>query len=262
MRRSSTALATALTALLFAGCATVDRVADAPPLEGTSWVLAALPAPSGGELAAGPPVTLGFERDRVSGSDGCNRFSTTYTAQGSSLAVAPRGAASTRMACPPDVTARADAFMAALAGTASYRVEGQRLLLLAADGSVRATLTMQSQALAGTRWQATAINNGKGAVTSLVAGTRVTIDFGADGRASGSAGCNGFSAPYAQNGPQLMLRPVAATRRMCPGDALMRQEQEFLQALEGVAAMKLEGATLELRTGSGALAVALVRDNR
>ena len=262
MRRSSTALASSITALLFAGCAVVDRVAESPPLEGTAWVLAALPAAPGADFASGPAATLSFERDRVSGSDGCNRFSSTYTARGGSLAVAPRGAASTRMACAPDVTARADAFMAALAGTASYRVEGQRLLLMAADGSPRATFVVQSQALAGTRWRAAAINNGKGAVTSVVAGTSVTIEFGADGRASGSAGCNGFSAPYAQNGMQLTVRPVAATRKMCPDDALMRQEQEFLQALEGVAAMKLEGAALELRTGSGALAVALVRDNR
>ena len=34
MRRASTALATSLAALLFAGCATVDRVADAPPFGG------------------------------------------------------------------------------------------------------------------------------------------------------------------------------------------------------------------------------------
>jgi len=248
-----------LAAMLVAGCAAAGPGADVPPLEGTAWVLAALP---GSDLVAGAPATLRFEPGRVTGSDGCNRYGGSYTAQGGALAFTPGGMASTRMACPTAVTAQADAFMAALAAARAYRVEGQRLLLLAADGSLRATLAAQSQALAGTRWRVTAIHNGQGAVASLVAGSTVTLAFDADGRASGSAGCNGFSAGYVQSGTQLRFQPAATARRMCPGDALMQQELAFLRALEGVATMRLEGARLELRTGSGALALALERDDK
>jgi len=55
---------------------------------------------------------------------------------------------------------------------------------------VLATFAMQSQLLAGSSWRAMGINNGKGGVASLVAGTNVTLVFAADGEASGSAGSN------------------------------------------------------------------------
>ena len=58
----------------------------------------------------------------------------------------------------------------------------------------------------------------------------------------------------------MRFQPPAATRRQCPDDALMQQEQAFLQALRSVATLRLEGPRLALRTGSGALALTLVRD--
>jgi heat shock protein HslJ len=229
---------------------------DTPPLDGTAWVLAALP---GAELAPGAPATLRFEDGRAAGSDGCNRYTVGYTAQGDAIAF-PGSAATTRMACPPDVTRQSDAFLAALAGARRYRVEGGRLQLLSADGSLRAALAPQPQTLAGTSWSATAIHNGKGAVASLVAGSAVTLTFGADGQASGSAGCNRYMARYQAEGSSLRFQPAAATRRMCPGEALMEQERAFLKALESVATARIEGQRLELRTAGGSLAATLQRE--
>jgi heat shock protein HslJ len=47
---------------------------------------------------------------------------------------------------------------------------------------------------------------------------------------------------------------------MCPGEALMAQEQAFLKALASVATARVEGQRLELRTASGSLAATLQRD--
>lgn len=257
MRLSLPARAGLLAAALLAGCAPMNTAADVPPLAGTAWELVALP---GGDPAAGAAPTLRFDKDRASGSDGCNRFAAGYTAEGGTLAIAMATAVSTQMACPPAVMKQADAFMAALGAARSYRVDGGRLQLLGADGSLRATLAVQSQALAGTRWRATAVNNGKGAVASLVPGSTVTLAFGADGRASGTAGCNRYTAGYAQDGTQLRLQPPATTRMACADDSLMAQEQAFLQALQTVTAARVEGKRLELRTATGALAVSLQRE--
>ena len=229
---------------------------DTPPLDGTAWVLAALP---GAELVPAAPATLRFEGGRAAGSDGCNRYTVAYTTQGDTIGF-PGSAASTRMACPPEVMRQADTFLAALAGARRYRVEGGRLQLMAADGSLRAALAPQPQLLAGTSWTATAIHNGKGAVASLVPGSTVTLTFGADGQASGSAGCNRYTARYEAEGSSLRFQPAAATRRMCPGEALMAQEQAFLKALESVATVRVEGQRLDLRTASGSLAATLQRD--
>jgi len=257
LRRSPALALAATTTVLLAACGSVQPVADAPSLENTAWALSALPGQS---LVAESAATLRFEGGRVSGTDGCNRYSGSYSARGAELKVSPQ-LASTRMACPPAADAQAKAFIAALTSAATYRIANEQLELLAADGAVLATLARQSETLAGTTWRITGINNGKQAVVSVLAGTAPTLAFAADGRASGSAGCNTFNAKYTADGAQLRFAPPASTRKMCaepPG--VMEQEQQFLAALETVATARVEGDRLELRRADGALAVSATRD--
>src|SRR5262249_58461255 len=121
------------------------------------------------------------------------------------------------------------------------------------------TFAAQSQSLAGTSWQATGINNGKGGVASLVADSRVTINFASDGKASGSGGCNTYTSTWKAEGNALAFAPAAATRRMCAAPGVMAQEQAFFNALESVPTVGMEGDTLEMRTAQGALALMLAR---
>jgi heat shock protein HslJ len=250
------ALAGALSAALLAGCAAMTPSAEAPDLAGTAWVLAALP---GQTLAPGHVATAQFEGGRVQGTDGCNRYSAPYTRTAGAISVGARGV-STMMACPPEVTKQAQAFMAALSGAKSYRVEGGRLQLLDAGGALLASLTAQPQSLAGTSWKVTGFNNGRQAVVSPLNGTELTLAFSGDGRYSGSAGCNNFNGAYTAQALKLALGPAAATRRMCPQPAgLMEQEQQFLKALQTVTTARFEGDRLELRTADGAMAATLAK---
>jgi heat shock protein HslJ len=165
------------------------------------------------------------------------------------------------MACPPDVMAQADAFSAALNRASTRRLADGRLQLLGDDGTVLASFVPQPATLAGTAWRVSAYNNGRQAVTSVRAGTSLTLAFGSDGRVSGSAGCNNYTGPYALTGERLTIGPVAATRRMCvepPG--VMDQEQQFLEALSTIATARFEGGRVELRTATGALAATLVKE--
>lgn len=240
---------------LLAGCTAMPQAPEVSSLDGTAWVLSALP---GTELAAGAPATLRFEDGRAAGSDGCNRYTVGYSASGTALEF-PGRAASTQMACPPAIMKQAQAFMDALLGASAYRIDGGRLQLLSADGSVRATLAPQSQTLAGTSWRVTGINNGRGAVVSLAAGSTVTMAFAADGRAAGSAGCNQYTAGYQAEGTRLRFTAPASTRRMCADEAVMQREQNFLKALESVATVRIEGDRLEMRDAGGALMVSATR---
>lgn len=224
------------------------------PLEGTSWVLAGLP---GHGALAGQPATAQFASGRVQGTDGCNRYTAAFTVTGSTLTVDPRGA-TTRMACPPDVAAQANAFMAALAGATAYRVVDGRLELLSSSGAVLAIMTPQSTSLVGT-WNVTGINNGREAVVSILSDGQVDMTFTADGKVAGSAGCNRFTAGFEAEGSSLRFTPAATTRRMCPGEGVMEQEQAFLSALNTVATMRVDGDILELRRTDGALALQLRR---
>ncbi len=254
---SIAATAVLMMAVVVGGCGTMaGGSAEAPPsLDGTGWVLSSLP---GRTLLPGSAGTARFEGGRVSGSDGCNRYNSACTAQGSALQVDQRGA-STMMACPPEVVQQAAAFRSALAGVRSYRVSGGELQLLGAGGAAVMSFAPQPTTLAGTSWRVTRINNGRGGVASLVADTQVTMNFAADGRVAGSAGCNNYSAGYQAEGTKLRLTPAAATRRMCSNPAAMQQEQAFLKALESVSMMNFEGDRLDLRTADDALAVGLTR---
>jgi len=241
---------------ILAGCAPVTANSEVPPLDGTAWILSSLP---GRTLVGRQPLTLRFEGGRVAGSDGCNRYSGPFTSTGGALSIT-NATASTMMACePPEVMEQAREYTAALAGAKSYRVVDGQLQLLGDGGKTLATFTAQPQALAGTSWRATGINNGRGAVASIVRGSTVTLAFDADGRASGSAGCNSFTTGYEAKAPQLRFEAPASTRRMCPGEGVMEQEAAFLAALESVATMRFEGNRLELRRADGALAVSFTR---
>jgi len=243
--------------LLSAACTSMTPAADVPGLDGTAWVLSSLP---GRTLVPGGHATLRFEGDRASGTDGCNRFSTSYAASGATLKINPSGAM-TQMACAPDVMEQARAFMTSLQGASTYRVDAGQLQLVGADGAVVASFAPQSQELAGTSWRVTGYNNGRQAVVSLLAGTQLTMAFAADGRVSGSAGCNNYSGTYTVSGSSLRFGPAATTRKMCAQpEGVMEQEQQFLKALETVATIRQEGDRVELRTADGALAVILGKD--
>lgn len=245
---------------LLAACATMNAPFPAPPLEGTHWRLTDL---RGQVPAEGPVPTLQFERTRMSGSDGCNRYTGPYTRTGDDIQLGP-GLASTRMACPAPLQARADAFARALGDARRYRIQtasnGDRLELLGTDAAVIASFTAQSQALPGTRWEVTGINDGRQAVVSVQAGTCVTLAFDGQGRVSGSAGCNRFTARFEARPGTVRIGAPAATRMACPELGVMAQEQAFLRALEAARTIRIEADVLELRDADGALQVSARAD--
>ena len=143
-----------------------DAAPDAAPVAALT-----LPAPTGllSSLDGALPladvlVTLDFGADgTVSGSDGCNRFSTSYTQDGSSLTI-DQPMASTMMACEEPVMNQAAAYSAALAATTGF-LGSERQLVLRDGDQILATFVATTEAegetgeaaaasaaLAGTSW--------------------------------------------------------------------------------------------------------------
>lgn len=242
-------------ALVSAACAGPAVVAESPGLDGTNWTLATL---AGRAVEGGPVVTTQFSGGRIAGSDGCNRYSGAYQADGAKFSLVG-SLAGTQMACPPAVMERARVFLSALSEAKSYRVAEGRLELQGADGAVLASFTAQLQSLAGTSWRVTGINNGRQAVESVAQDAKVTLAFDASGRVSGSAGCNRYTAAYTVEGTNTTIAPAAATRMACPQPGVMERERQFLDALTSVRSARIEGDRLELRTATDALAISAVR---
>jgi len=81
-------------------------------------------------------------------------------------------------------------------------------------------------------------------------GVSVTAEF-ADGRMSGSSGCNTYNAAYTTDHPQITIGPDIATTKMAcePGPAQV--EIAFLEALPKVTEYTIDGDTLELLDDDG-----------
>jgi len=222
-------------------------------LTGKMWALSAL---MGKPLVPGTGITAQFTSDgRVSGSAGCNQYTGTYTVSGNTIQFSSP-LASTRMACPQEVMDQENAYLKALGEAKTYTVRDDQLTLADANKTVVATYEAQSQDLAGTSWEAIAYNNGKQAVTSVLAGSTITASYGKDGTLSGNAGCNDYSGPYTATGNQISIGPLTSTRKFCEDPAgVMDQEAQYLAALGTAATFQIEGTVLELRTKDGALAV-------
>lgn len=107
------------------------------PLEGTAWRLDGITtgADAVSSTLSGTEVTATFGGDgTLAGSGGCNTYSTGYTVDGDALTI-DGGIMSTKMSCEQDVMDQESAYLAALAETATFGIEGSTLTLSDADGS-------------------------------------------------------------------------------------------------------------------------------
>ncbi len=116
-----------------------------------------------------------------------------------------------------------------------------------------ATSPAPSDPLAGTRWQVRSYQDlASSSLVNVLAGTTLTVDFGRDGRVTGSSGCNTYSARYLVSGSQLAITSLTATGKLCstpPG--IMEQEAAFQALLPLIAGFSLEGSSLYLKSSSG-----------
>lgn len=226
-------------------------------LEGTSWILNEL---GGSPPVEGTEVTAIFAADgNLGGSGGCNSYSGTYEADGSTLTMGP--IISTMMACDTPIMDQETQYFAALGSTASYAISDETLTLNDSGGEALAVFAagQPTPKLAGTSWLVVGYNRGENAATPVLPGTDLTAEFGADGNVTGSAGCNDYFAPYTQDGAAITIGAAGSTRMSCPSpDGIMQQETQYLAALQSATSIEASGIELNLRNADGELVVVLV----
>jgi uncharacterized lipoprotein YbaY len=112
-------------------------------LEGTDWSAESYNNGRGGvvSLLAGTAITARFEGGQVAGDAGCNRYTGGYTLGPGDGALSLTPAAATQRLCsePAGVMEQEAAYLTALPTTARYRIEGDRLELVKADGALVAS---------------------------------------------------------------------------------------------------------------------------
>jgi heat shock protein HslJ len=230
--------------------------ASAIPLEETTWLMQSYRNAQGQTTQAlpGSEANARFSKDgKIFGNASCNQYSGAYQISGNRITIDP--GAMTMMMCPDEgVSAQEQDFIAALKAAATYKIQGEQLILVDKDGNTVLTFTAQkSDALTSVTWQATAVNNGKQAVVSLLAGSEITANFTSDGKLSGKAGCNNYNTGYKVDGNSIQIEPAATTRMMCSEpQGVMEQEAAYLKALEAAKTFELVGSRLTLFGEDGA----------
>ncbi len=97
-------------------------------------------------------------------------------------------------------------------------------------------------------WIATTIGG-----TAVLPGTTIDASFADDGRMTGTAGCNRYSAPCTRDGERITIGPTVATRMYCGApEGIMEQEAAYFAALERAAAVRFGPRTLALVDAGGA----------
>jgi heat shock protein HslJ len=111
-------------------------------------------------------------------------------------------------------------------------------------------MTTDQRVLAGTQWHLVSLGPA-GGEAGLVAGTTITLNFGEDGRASGSTGCNNYSGTYLVRGDTISFSRLVSTRRACLDQNANQQEQRFLSALESATRFRLASNRLAIFSDRG-----------
>jgi heat shock protein HslJ len=123
---------------------TPPNVMTPAPLTGTTWYLTSIVDSSGTiwTPVSGTPVSALFLSDgKLSGSGGCNQYSTTYTLSGNTLSISPTFARTT-MYCADNVMLLENTYLSLLPQMKVYLINGNQLTLSDGTGKVSMLYTI------------------------------------------------------------------------------------------------------------------------
>ncbi|RPI39987.1 MAG: META domain-containing protein [Methanoregulaceae archaeon] len=105
--------------------------------------------------------------------------------------------------------------------------------------------------LTQTNWTLQSCRDSTGILVPAQTGTDVTAKFEGDGRVSGQAGCNGYSAAYTTSDYSISITGIGSTKMLCHGPGSMDQESAFLSDLSMAASFRVSESTLKFYDANG-----------
>lgn len=106
-----------------------------------------------------------------------------------------------------------------------------RALIGTLTSTTSTTSTPPSADLTDPQWQLLSFGP-TGDETAVVAGSMISLTFSVDGQAGGFSGCNVYGGAYQVADDRLTFDTIVSTQRACADEAVMQQEQQYLQALQ------------------------------
>ena len=227
-----------------------DASAAAKGLDGRLWTATQI---KGVAHVVPSAPTATFAGPAVTGSGGINFYSAACrTTKKGGIHISRLVA--TKIGGAAAAEAQERTFFKALEKAAKYKVSGDTLELRGSGGVLLARFTAKRPAdLTGKLWSANGVTDDKGGLTSLVSGSRITLEFFAGGKLGGSAGVNLYGASYtAGDGGAITIGPEIVATTMAGDPDVMAQEQAYLDALPRAATWAVHDGELWLRDAGGA----------
>jgi len=244
-----------LAGAVVSGCASTEG--EDGRVEELTWSLQSYRGADGETKAVRADVRVDavFAAGKVSGTSGCNNYQGPALISGSRMQSGPL--ATTKKVCLPSVMEIEQAYLANLENAARAVVDDESgsLVIRNADGDATLTFAVEKpREFSGSSWKLALCSDGTGGVVPVLEGTRINITFEQNGKLGGLAGCNSYWGTYTTEGNALSIGAVGSSELSCAEPAgIMKQEKAYLQALQAAAIFKIEGDTLELRSGDGSL---------
>ncbi len=231
--------------------AALGDVLSAAQLAGTGWQALAFGSPDDGKpVDPATTLTLNFGVDRYGGSGGCNWFLGTYYVAGDSMELNAPSQTVLQCPAPPNVMQQESMYLSALYNVEEYRKLDDKLLAYATGNQLLLTFREAAPApLEGTTWSLKFLQDPQDNVVTATAGTTVTATF-ADGKITGSAGCNTYTATYTLDGDKLTIGGLTVadgTKQTCDSpQEIMDQEALYLANLAGAVRLVQTAGVLQL----------------
>jgi len=207
-------------------------------------------------LVAGTRISIRFEAARLNANAGCNHLGGRYRVESGALVV--DDLATTDMACVPATRMDQDTWLAAvLTGRPTIDLNGDALTL--AGGGVEIAMKDRrtvdpDRPLTGPRWRVESIITGD-AVSSTPQEAEAHFTFAADGRVTGSTGCNDFFGSYQAAGGMITFSGVGMTKKACQGavNVLERAVTALFDGRPAPYRIEADQLTVTYSTGNGGL---------
>ena len=219
---------------------TVGTAVPASPVSssfptGITWRLFSYSNGKGGTtyVVGDQPVTALFRADgQVTGSSGCNQYTATYTATGSTVKVTP--GMTTLMACAPTVMDQENSYLDLLSKASTYAVSGDTMLMYDSMGTLvlafrnpasGPTVTVSSQPPIVGSWDLVTYNNGNNGMGTVLQDSTISVVFTPGGQINGFSGCNQYSGTYTLNNQNIGISQVTGSKSGCDPNLSLQETQ-------------------------------------
>lgn len=241
--------------LLIVGYRVATSWHNAHALDGSQWQLSHIILDGEEQPLYSRPLVLSFEDSKIRFSDACNSYFGGYKIERDIILIDNLGR--TGIGCMGDEVEAMQKYFDILIfeSAQTFKYTNNEIVIVAPRGSLQYIpyTPPPSLPLVSTLWNLTVISSYEAStVRGLLLQAPATLMI-KDGKATGTTGCNDFTADVMITDDTIQFRNITQTQHGCPDGFVAQQERELLAGLASAQRYSLEQRHLKILFDRGAL---------